>query len=161
MSSKRSSALKDTVKTSADAPTVREYQERFNDAKRGGLENEKRDYRKFANLSYDLVTDFDEYGWGRSFHFPPVPGKTLKASHARHEDYLAHVLEPKPGMVVADLGCGTGGPLIEIACFSAAKIVGIKSNAYQIERARQLTDEAGLDHLDEYMHCDFLEVDAP
>ena len=99
---------------------------------------------------------------GRSLHFAPrVPGERFKASIARHEHYLAHVLGLRPGMVVADLGCGVGGPLIEIARFSGARIVGINNNAYQIDRARKLTEEAALTHLAEYMHCDFLNVDAP
>ena len=64
-------------------------------------------------------------------------------------------------MVVADFGCGIGGPLIEIARFSGARIVGIDSNAHQLERARVLTEAAGMSHLAEYMQCDFLDVDAP
>ena len=64
-------------------------------------------------------------------------------------------------MVVADFGCGVGGPLIEIARFTGAKIVGINSNAYQLERARKLTDEAELSHLADFLHGDFLSVDAP
>ena len=67
----------------------------------------------------------------------------------------------KPGMVVADLGCGIGAPLLEIARFSGAKIVGVNSNAYQLERARRLTDEAEQTHQAEFLHCDFLHVDAP
>ena len=126
------------------------------------MEGIRSDYKKFANLYYDLVTDFYEYGWGRSFHFARrVPGESFKASLARHEHYIAHVLGLRPGMVVADLGCGVGGPLIEIARFSGARIVGVNNHAYQIERARKLTEEAGLTHLAEYMHCDFLNVDAP
>ena len=66
----------------------------------------------------------------------------------------------RPGMVAADLGCGIGGPLLEIARFSGAKIVGVNSNAHQLERARRLTEEAGLTHLAEFLHCDFLHVDA-
>ena len=138
------------------------YEDRSKQAKGGGLEGIRSDYEKFANLYYDLVTDFYEFGWGGSFRFARrVPGKSFKASLARHEHYIAHVLRLRPGMVVADLGCGVGGPLIEIARFSGARIVGINSNAYQIERARKLTEEAGLTHLAEYMHCDFLNVDAP
>ena len=64
-------------------------------------------------------------------------------------------------MVVADLRCGVGGPLMEIARFSGAKIVGVSSNAYQLERARKLTEEAELTHLAQYVHCDSLQVDSP
>ena len=39
-------------------------------------------------------------------------------------------------MVVADVGWGIGRPLLEIASFSDANSVGINSNAYQLERAR-------------------------
>lgn len=159
---KLSGVLKDVEKSAGVASTVREYEQRFRNIKRGGSENKKSAYKTFSDLYYDLATDFFEYGWGRSFHFAArVPGESFKASLARHEHYLAHVLGLRPGMVVADLGCGIGGPLIEIARFSGAKIIGVNSNAYQIERARKLTEKAGLTHLGEYMHCDFMHVDAP
>ena len=162
MSVKLSRVLKKTQKTAGVAPTLHEYEERSRKAKGGDLESIRSDYKKFANLYYDLVTDFYEYGWGKSFHFAPrVLGESFEASLARHEHYLAHMLGLRPGMVAADLGCGVGGPLMEIARFSGANIVGINSNAYQIERARKLTEEAGLTHLAEYMYCDFLNVDAP
>ena len=162
MSVKLSKTLKENPSASGVAATIREYEDRLRTAKRGGLEAKKSDYKKIANLYYDLVTDFYEYGWGRSFHFAPrVPGESFKASLARHEHYLAHVLGLRPGMVVADLGCGVGGPLIEIARFSGSKIVGINNNAYQLERARRYAEEAGLTHLADFLHCDFLHVDAP
>ena len=114
-----------------------------------------------CHLDY-LGTDFYEYGWGQSFHFAPrIPGESFAASLARHQHYLAHVLGLRTGMVAADLGCEIGGPLMEIARFSGANIVGINSNTHQIERARTLTAEAGLSHLAEYVHGDFMDVDAP
>ena len=101
-------------------------------------------------------------GGGKSFHFAPrVPGESFKESLARHERFLADALGLKPGMVVADFGCGVGGPLLEIARYSGARIVGINSNAYQLGRARRFVDEADLSHLAEFLHCDFLNVDAP
>ena len=110
-----SNLLKNIQKTAGVAPTLREYEDRSRKANSGGLEGVRSDYKNFANLAnlyYDLVTDFYEYGWGRSFHFAPrVPGESFKASIARDEHYIAHVLGLRPGMVVADLGCGVGGPL--------------------------------------------------
>ena len=162
MSIKLSRILKDRLRASGVAPIIREYKDRFRNAKRGGLESRRSDYKQFTNLYYDLVTDFYEYGWGRSFHFAPrVPGESFKASLARHEHYLAHMLGLRPGMVVADLGCGVGGSLLEIARFSGAKIVGVNSNAYQLEKAQKLAEEAELTHLAEFLHGDFLTVDAP
>ena len=126
------------------------------------MENKESDQKKFNDLYYDLATDFYEYGWGKSFHFAPrVPRESLAASLARHELYLASVLGLKPGMVAADVGCGIGGPLLEIVRFSGEKVVGINSNGYQLERARKLAEEAELAHLVEFLHCDFLKVYAP
>ena len=159
---KLSSLLKHLQRTDGVAPTVREYENSFEEVKRGGLAIRQRDYKAFVNLYYDLATDFYEYGWGTSFHFAPrVLGESFKASLARHEHFLALKLGLRPGKVVADLGCGIGGPLVEIARFSGAKIVGINNNAYQLERARRLTEEAEQTHLAEFLQCDFLHVDAP
>ncbi len=159
---KLSKTLKDKSSTSPVAPNIREYEDHFRMAQNGASESAEGEYEKANNLYYDLVTDFYEYGWGRSFHFAPrVPGESFKASLVRHERYLSDALGLKPGMVVADLGCGVGGSLLEIARFSGAKIVGVNSNGYQLELARKFTEEAGLTHLAEYLHCDFLQVDAP
>jgi len=162
MALKISNTWKGRKKAAGAAPTVREYEKRFNAADGGPAEDGPSNHKDFNNLYYDLVTDFYEYGWGKSFHFAPrVPGESFEASLTRHEHFLALALGLKPGMVVADFGSGIGGSLLEIARFSGAKIVGINSNAYQLERARQLAEETELAHLAEFLHCDFLEVDAP
>lgn len=92
---------------------------------------------------------------------PRDPGESFEASRLRHQHYLADKLGLAPGMVVADLGCGIAGPLLGIARHSGAKIVGINSNAYQLERAAKRTEEAGLNDQVEFLHCDCLNVDAP
>ena len=157
---KLSKTLKDKPTDSAVAPAIREYEESFRTFQDGiSVEG---DHEKVNNLYYDLVTDFFEFGWGRSFHFAPrVPGESFKVSLARHERFLAQTLELGPEMVVADIGCGVGGPLMEIARFSGAKIVGVNSNGYQLEHARRFATEAGLAHLADFLNCDFLNVDAP
>lgn len=139
-----------------------EYERRSRNAQSGSLVDEKRNYKGFTDTYYDLVTDFYEYGWGRSFHFAPrVPGESFQESLARHEHFLARKLDLKPRMVVADLGCGIGGPMLEIARFSGAKIVGVNINAHQLERASHLAEEAGLTDQVKFLECDFLHVDAP
>ncbi|MDE0376518.1 MAG: methyltransferase domain-containing protein [bacterium] len=154
--------LSNSLKGSATgiAQAIREYERRW--TTRRDKRDEASAYKEISNLYYDLATDFYEFGWGRSFHFAPrVRGESFKASLVRHEHFLAHKLELAPGMVVADLGCGVGGPLLEIARFSGARIVGVNSNAYQLEHARKYAEEADLTHLAEFMHCDFHHVDAP
>ena len=157
--------LSNTLKGNRPAgidPAIRDYEHRYRTAKRNGLEDSDNDHREFTNLYYDLVTDFYEYGWGRSFHFAQlIPGESFETSQKRHEHLLAHRLALRPGMIVADLGCGIGGPMLEIIRFSGAEVVGVNSNAYQLERARKLTEAAELTHLAQFMHCDFLNVDSP
>ena len=141
--------------------SIREYENRFAIHKDDTSRGQGKDFREFNDLYYNLVTDFFEYGWGRSFHFAPRrPGESFKASLTRHELYLAEKLELNSGMVVADIGCGVGGPLLKIARFSGARIIGVNSNAYQLDHARAFAEEAGLAHLAEFLHCDFLNIDA-
>ena len=162
MSSKLSKLFENVLKRDAVASTARSYERDFGRDEAEGLERRKREYKALTNNYYDLVTDFYEYGWGKSFHFAPrAPDESFADSLARHERNLAERLALQPGMRVADLGCGVGGPLREIARFSGATIVGVNSNAYQLERARTLTDEAGLGHLAEFLECDFMQMDAP
>ncbi len=158
---KLSRTMKGNITDGVDS-SILQYEDRFRAAVDDATEKEDGHQKTFNNLYYDLVTDFYEYGWGRSFHFAPrVPGESFKESLTRHEHRIAQALELQPGMVVADIGSGIGGSLIEIARFSGASIVGVNSNAYQIERARRYTAEAGLAHLVDFIESDFLHVDAP
>ena len=159
---KLSRTLKDRPGSAPIASTVREYEQDFTTARDGGVKAAESAEIGVSNLYYNLATDFYEYGWGRSFHFAPrVPGESFRESIVRHERNMADALDLKPGMVVADLGCGVGGPLLEIARHSGARIVGVNTNAYQLEHARRFAEEAGLTHLAEFMLCDFMNVDAP
>ena len=141
---------------------ISDYLDRYDVSRPTADDRKQGELAAVTALYYDLVTDFFEYGWGRSFHFAPgVPGERFKQSIARHEHYMAHVLGLRPGMVVADIGCGVGGPLLEIARFSGARIVGVNNNAHQIGKARRFAEEAQLSQLTDFLECDFLNVDAP
>ena len=162
MKYKLTDILKDAKSGDRVATEIREYDRRYGGAEPGGMDERKADYRNFANTYYDLVTDFYEYGWGRSFHFAPrVEGESFAASLARHEHHIALKLGLRPDMTAVDLGCGVGGSLREIARFSGANIVGVNNNGYQLKRAAELTEASGLSHLIEYLKCDFMQVDAP
>ncbi len=125
----------------------------------GTLEARKEHCADMVNDYYDLVTDFYEYGWGRSFHFAVRRrGELLKRALARHERYLAERLELAPGMQVLDVGCGVGGPMREIAAFSGASIVGLNNNAYQLSKCETYNREAQLDELCSTLHGDFMAI---
>ena len=162
MTSKLTNLFENVLGRGAVASTARSYEREFGRDEAGDLERRKAKYKQLTNQYYDLVTDFYEYGWGKSFHFAPrAANESFAESLARHERHLAERLELRPGMRVADLGCGIGGPLREIARFSGATIVGVNNNEYQLERARILTDEAGMGHLAEYLKSDFMHMDVP
>lgn len=123
------------------------------------IEERQVKYMDMVNGYYDLVTDFYEYGWGQSFHFAPrFPGESFAASIARHEHFLALKLNMKPGMKVADIGCGVGGPMREIARFSGSTVVGVNNNEYQIARGNILNKKMGLDHICKNVQSDFMKL---
>ena len=66
---------------------------------------------------------------------------------------MAELLGLGPGTRTADIGCGVGGPLINIAKATGASITGLNFNAYQIARCRAAARRAGLQGT-----CDFLLV---
>jgi len=126
------------------------------------IEKRKSQYSNLVNAYYDLATDFYEYAWGTSFHFAPRNNfESLPASIARHEHFLALKLHLEPGMKVLDVGCGVGGPMIEIARFSGASVTGLNNNDYQLGKARNNVQKAGLEKLCDFIKADFMSIPIP
>ncbi|GJM96992.1 hypothetical protein PR202_ga13881 [Eleusine coracana subsp. coracana] len=101
--------------------------------------------RRPVNKYYDLVTSFYEYGWGDSFHFAGRwHGETLRESIKRHQHFMTLQLGLKEGMKVLDVGCGIGGPLVEIARFSLTDVslpcllqLGVYREVYRVLKPGQ------------------------
>lgn len=116
-------------------------------------------YNETTHSYYNLVTDFYEYGWGRSFHFCRFhKGESFQAAIARHEHYLAMMAQIKPDDLVLDVGCGVGGPATEIANFTNCKIIGINNNDYQIERANYYAKYNNLQDNLKFVKSDFMNL---
>lgn len=64
-------------------------------------------------------------------------------------------------MSVLDVGCGVGGPARQIASFADCRVTGINNNAYQVQRARKLTTDAGLDEKVDFIKGDFMKMPFP
>ena len=117
---------------------------------------------KLVSRYYDVVTMFYEFGWGATFHFSPRrPGESVPASQRRHEEGIGQLLRLRPGMEVADIGCGVGGPLISIAQATGANITGINFNAHQIRRGEDRLRRAGLSGSCRFLFADFMNVPLP
>ena len=71
-------------------------------------------------------------------------GEPLLQALARHEHYMAYVINLREGMTVLDVGCGVGRPAREIATFAGCKVVGLNNNGYQIEQATAYAKREGL-----------------
>ncbi len=110
---------------------------------------------------YDLCNEFMVFGWSESLHFAPLsPRESLEDSQARHQRLMIAKLELQEGMTVVDVGCGVGGPMRRVAAEAGVSVVGINSSEVQLERARSLTAEAGLDHVVDYIACSFMDMGA-
>ncbi|KAG8530088.1 Delta(24)-sterol C-methyltransferase [Bacidia gigantensis] len=135
------------------------------DDKLAGTETEEARRAEYATLTrhyYNLATDLYEYGWGSCFHFCRFAyGEGFYQAIARHEHYLAHMMQMREGMRVLDVGCGVGGPAREIAKFTGAKIVGLNNNDYQIERATHYAAKEGLSSQLSFTKGDFMQMSFP
>ena len=155
----RPSAKRSDARSLADlAPDeVKSVVDRYSGIHDAGVERRKERYRSFVNHYYDLVTDFYEFGWGRSFHFAPRRrGESFKASLLRHQRFLADRLSLEPGMQVLDVGCGVGGPMGALARYTGASFIGLNNNAYQIERAKAHTRDVR--SLCRFIHGDYMQI---
>ena len=121
----------------------------------------KEEYAAMVKAFYSLITDFYEYGWGRSFHFAPAnDGASFEEAIAGHQHFLGEALGLKPGMKVLDIDCGVGGPQRALARKFGASIVGLNISEYQIGKCAAYNGKAGLDHLCSVLQGDFMDIPA-
>jgi sterol 24-C-methyltransferase len=141
---------------------VRSYREYHTSADEAEYQRRRAEYQNLVTGYFNLVTEFYLRGWGRSFHFAPRRrGESLSASIRRYEWHLADQLEINPASAALDLGCGVGGPLVEIARRTGAAIVGVNNNQYQLAKARQMLHRAGLADRCGLLEADFMRLPLP
>lgn len=118
-----------------------------------------------VNSFYDLVTVFYEWGWGRSFHFAyRFSFESFSESIRRHEYYLASKLQLiGTNNKILDVGCGIGGPMLNISKFLQQGITGITINQYQVDRGNELLqmDRLVADKKCRIVQGDFMEMLFP
>ncbi len=70
---------------------------------RNSQEKGNGEYALMVKAFYDLITDFYEFGWGRSFHFTPTKdGASFEESITGHQYFLGAAIGLRPGMKVLD-----------------------------------------------------------
>ena len=119
------------------------------------------DHAETVREYYDLCSEFMVFGWGESLHFAPLsPHESLEESIAGHQRLIISKLGLRPGMVVIDVGCGVGGPMRRVVREAGVRVVGVNSSEIQLDKAKALSADAGLDHMVDYVHCSFMDMSA-
>ena len=119
------------------------------------------DHAETVREYYDLCGEFMVFGWGESLHFAPLsPQESLEDSKTRHQRLMIDKLELREGMTVIDIGCGIGGPMRRVVREAGVRVVGLNNNEIQLDKAKSLNAEAGLDHLIDYLACSFMDMSA-
>lgn len=117
------------------------------------------DHEETVNDFYDLSTELARWGWNESFHFAPLKeGESLNDAILRHERMMIDKLQLDETKRVLDIGCGIGGPLRHVARVTGAQVLGININKHQLNIGQTLSKEANLDHLTDYVQCNFMDM---
>ena len=117
------------------------------------------DHAETVREYYDLCGEFMVFGWSESLHFTPLaPGESLEESQIRHQRMMIARLELQEGMKVVDIGCGIGGPMRHVVRDAGVRVVGVNSNEIQLEKAKSLNAEAGLERMVDYVACSFMDM---
>ena len=119
------------------------------------------DHTETVKEYYNLCSEFMVFGWSESLHFAPLsPRESLEDSQIRHQRLMIDKLELREGMKVVDIGCGIGGPMRRVVWESGVRVTGVNNSGVQMNRAKSLSAEAGLDRMIDYLACSFMDMSA-
>ncbi|EGG23186.1 Sterol 24-C-methyltransferase [Cavenderia fasciculata] len=132
----------------------------FEKVRMGGEEIRVEKYNTMVSDYYDSVTDTYQEGWGQHFHFAPFKNntETLEEAVVRLEHDVADAARITKDSYVLDVGCGVGGPTLEIAQYTGCRIVGLNINKKQVEICRDRAKKLGLADRAAFTHGDAMKM---
>jgi ubiquinone/menaquinone biosynthesis C-methylase UbiE len=102
-------------------------------------------YREVVPAYFTRVTETYREKWSDSFHFAIFKGsESLDEALLATEKWIAEQAGFAAGQHILDVGCGIGGPALNIAGHSGARVTGINITPVQVEIARQRAADRGL-----------------
>ncbi|EGC34604.1 hypothetical protein DICPUDRAFT_79655 [Dictyostelium purpureum] len=129
------------------------------------LKEEKRveNYNTMVSDYYDIVTETYQSGWGNHFHFAPFKNttETLETAVKRLEHQVADSARITKDSLVLDVGCGVGGPTLEICQYTGCRIRGLNINKKQVGIATQRAKDLGVADRASFDHGDAMKMPYP
>jgi cyclopropane-fatty-acyl-phospholipid synthase len=117
--------------------------------------------RHHYDLSTDLYRLFLDEGLNYScavFEHPATD--TLEQAQLRKLQRATAKLRLRPGMTVAEIGCGWGAFAIHIAATTGARVTAINVSPEQLRVGRENTAAAGVEGLVEFREMDYRELEG-
>ncbi len=97
---------------------------------------------------YDDLSDLLSADLGGGLHFgywAGLPeGSTMTDASRRMTELMIGKLRARPGRRILDVGCGTGGPAVDLARDTGADVVGVNISERQLTVAARLAAASGL-----------------
>ncbi|MDQ2762121.1 MAG: cyclopropane-fatty-acyl-phospholipid synthase family protein [Pseudomonadota bacterium] len=117
--------------------------------------------RHHYDLSTDLYRLFLDNGLNYSCAvFDDPATDTLEQAQLLKLQRATAKLRLRPGMTVAEIGCGWGAFAIHIAATTGARVTAINVSPEQLRVGRQSAAAAGVDHLVEFRELDYRALDG-
>jgi cyclopropane-fatty-acyl-phospholipid synthase len=118
-----------------------------------------------ARHHYDLSTDLyrlfldEELNYSCAVFEHPATD-TLEQAQLRKLQRATAKLRLRPGMTVAEIGCGWGAFAIHIAATTGARVTAINVSPEQLRVARENTVGAGVERLVEFRELDYRDLEG-
>jgi SAM-dependent methyltransferase len=100
-------------------------------------------YADMVRTYYDFATDVYRQLWGESFHLTWFTGEvSLEEAQAAQQRRLADEGGWTKGARILDVGCGVGGPAMQVARYAGVHVTGVNISPLQVAIANEKYGDA-------------------